>query len=83
MDAFNGVDFDYRRVLAEMNTSYGGVPGMSDAEIMSSGHTKQDVNVGLPPSCDPPGPNNPPKQLVWIVSLISSYSSHVFRTTMS
>lgn len=24
----------------------------------------------LPPSCDPPGPGNPAKQLVWIVSVL-------------
>ncbi|KAL9602861.1 MAG: hypothetical protein Q9219_001556 [cf. Caloplaca sp. 3 TL-2023] len=27
----------------------------------------QDPKLQLPASCDPPGPNNPPEQLVWIV----------------
>lgn len=29
----------------------------------------QSSKLQLPASCDPPGPSNPPKQLVWIVSL--------------
>lgn len=28
----------------------------------------KDSRLQLPMSCDPPGPSNPPKQLVWIVS---------------
>ncbi|KAL8916972.1 MAG: hypothetical protein Q9208_008227 [Pyrenodesmia sp. 3 TL-2023] len=27
----------------------------------------QDTKLQLPASCDPPGPNNPPEQLVWVV----------------
>ena len=45
-------------------------------DIGNPAHTKQDVNVGLPMSCDPPGPNNPVKQLVWIVSEDSRCSRH-------
>lgn len=28
------------------------------------------TKLQLPLSCDPPGPNNPPKQLIWIVSAL-------------
>lgn len=45
-------------------------------DIDNPAHTKQDVNVGLPMSCDPPGPNNPVRQLVWIVSK-SLTQSHI------
>ena len=72
MDAFEGDDGEYRRVLAEMDiSSYDGVPGAPDPDtdmLPEHLHTKQDVRVDLPASCDPPGPANPPKQLVWIVS---------------
>lgn len=44
-------------------------------DVDNPAHTKQDVNVGLPMSCDPPGPNNPVRQLVWIVSVVSSLLS--------
>lgn len=46
-------------------------------DIDSPAHIKQDVNVGLPMSCDPPGPNNPVTRLVWIVSVVSRFSCHV------
>lgn len=71
MDAFNGEDVDYQRVLREIDMSgYNGVPGAPDPEKIAPEHlhTKQDVRVELPSSCDPPGPANPPKELVWIVS---------------
>ena len=56
-----------------------GIDGVEDGRrgdqellgIDNRAHIKQDVNVGLPMSCDPPGPNNPVKQLVWIVSDVS------------
>lgn len=51
-----------------------GVGGSEELpDIDNPAHTKQDVNVGLPMSCDPPGPNNPVRQLVWIVSGVSWY----------
>ncbi len=40
-----------------------------EAENMSSPREAgKATKLHLPMSCDPPGPNNPPKQLVWIVS---------------
>lgn len=57
-----------------------------DAELPDvdyAAHTKQDVNVGLPMSCDPPGPNNPVRQLVWIVSVVSSLLSRFNANTGS
>lgn len=83
LDGFNSTEAEYHRLRAEatanhVNASYDGVPGTSElSDIDNPNHTKQDVNVGLPASCDPPGPNNPPKQLVWVVSfpfLMSSFS---------
>ncbi len=66
MDAFNGVEPEYLGVIAGMNdNSYDGVSGAPDSDFVA--YTKQVVEVGLPASCDPPGPNNPPKHLVWVV----------------
>jgi hypothetical protein len=44
-----------------------------DNTTMSSDSSKP-LKLQLPVSCDPPGPSNPPKQLVWIVSA-HGYSS--------
>lgn len=30
---------------------------------------RPDTKLQLPASCDPPGPQNPPEQLVWVVCL--------------
>lgn len=45
-----------------------GQDGGQDAGGLSP-ESAQKAKLQLPMSCDPPGPNNPPKQLVWIVSL--------------
>lgn len=71
MDAFNGVGLDYERVVADLNAnaqSSGVDADQNTTPGSCTSRAKQDVKVGLPLSCDPPGPNNPPKQLVWIVS---------------
>lgn len=38
--------------------------------ILSPGNAAKDSKLHLPPSTDPPGPQNPPKQLVWVVSFV-------------
>jgi hypothetical protein len=47
----------------------GGYSGFDENDdlIMSSDSSKSS-KLQLPMSCDPPGPGNPAKQLVWIVS---------------
>jgi len=47
-----------------------------DGDTMSSPENSKG-KLQLPLSCDPPGPSNPPKQLVWIVStlLIKAFSA--------
>jgi hypothetical protein len=37
---------------------------------LSPSSAARDPRVQLPSTTDPPGPNNPPKQLVWLVSII-------------
>jgi hypothetical protein len=37
----------------------------------------------LPLSCDPPGPDNPPKQLVWIVSRENFFDSDILYHKLS
>lgn len=81
IDGFNGTEAEYHRLRGEALASNASVtnpePPQHDGlkrdgespDIASLKNFKQDVNVELPASCDPPGPNNPPKQLVWIVSL--------------
>ena len=79
IDGFNGTEAEYHRLRAEavasqtqptsINTSDGVLEDEELPEIDNPKNFKQDVNVGLPASCDPPGPNNPPRQLVWIVSV--------------
>src|SRR5438270_745908 len=43
------------------------IPEDEPVESMSP-HSAKDNKLQLPMSCDPPGPTNPPKRLVWIVS---------------
>lgn len=42
--------------------------GTQNGDTMSPDSIK--TKLQLPMSCDPPGPGNPPKQLVWIVSYL-------------
>jgi len=41
--------------------------GGEEADTMQAASGSKTTKLQLPLSCDPPGPNNPPKQLVWIV----------------
>ena len=80
VSGFNGTEAEYHRLRAEavasQTQSANANPKANDVvpkdeellDIDNPKNFKQDVNVGLPASCDPPGPNNPPRQLVWIVS---------------
>lgn len=43
---------------------------------MPSPESKPPSKLQLPMSCDPPGPGNPAKQLVWIVGPICHTSSY-------
>jgi hypothetical protein len=47
----------------------------NNGEAMSPDSTKSKLQ--LPLSCDPPGPANPAKQLVWIVSRLFVFSARV------
>lgn len=38
---------------------------------LSPSSAARDLRVQLPTTTDPPGPNNPPKQLVWLVRTLS------------
>jgi hypothetical protein len=48
---------------------YSGFEQQNGEVAMSPADSKQS-KLQLPVSCDPPGPGNPVKQLVWIVSLL-------------
>jgi len=37
------------------------------ANALSPASAAREPKLQLPPTTDPPGPNNPPKQLVWLV----------------
>lgn len=68
MDAFKVEDLGYHGVATNVapNGSDGGAK--QPEQNTSPGRARSESKVELPSSCDPPGPNNPPKQLVWIVS---------------
>jgi hypothetical protein len=53
-----------------------------DNATMSSDSSKP-LKLQLPVSCDPPGPSNPPKQLVWIVSFQRRFFRGPFLQTFS
>ena len=85
LEDFAGTEAEYYRLQAEaivndsstldaVRSSHDGPRAGDDAlpDIDDVNHKKRDVEVGLPASCDPPGPNNPVKQLVWIVSAFSA-----------
>ncbi|KFY71387.1 hypothetical protein V499_08399 [Pseudogymnoascus sp. VKM F-103] len=66
MDAFKAEDLGYHGVAGDV------APNGTDGSAKQPEHTspdraRQELKVELPSSCDPPGPNNPPKQLVWII----------------
>ena len=50
--------------MAEVEESRDGRNSVNE----DNGMSYKDNKLQLPMSCDPPGPNNPPKRLVWIVS---------------
>lgn len=67
MDAFKAEDLGYHGVAGDVAPN--GTDGSANQpEHTSPDRARQELKVELPSSCDPPGPNNPPKQLVWIVS---------------
>lgn len=67
MDAFKIEDPGYHGVDSDAAAS--GSDGAKQTEHNASpGRARHEVKVELPASCDPPGPNNAPKRLVWIVS---------------
>lgn len=45
--------------------------GKDVSEVLSPEFAARDPMLHLPISTDPPGPQNPPKQLVWVVSFPS------------
>ncbi|KFY02352.1 hypothetical protein V490_00543 [Pseudogymnoascus sp. VKM F-3557] len=67
MDAFKVEDLGYHGVATDAppNGSDGGAK--QPEQTTSPGRARHELKVELPSSCDPPGPNNPPKQLVWII----------------
>lgn len=67
MNAFKVEDIDYHGMTADVAAN-GSDGGRRAEQASSPGRVKHELKVELPSSCDPPGPNNPPKQLVWIVS---------------
>ena len=42
--------------------------GSEASNALSPSSASRSAKLQLPMSCDPPGPQNPPKQLVWVVS---------------
>ena len=53
-------------------------PQLQNGDVaMPSPDSKPPSKLQLPMSCDPPGPGNPAKQLVWIVSPPSATQSFV------
>ncbi|KFY36252.1 hypothetical protein V494_05180 [Pseudogymnoascus sp. VKM F-4513 (FW-928)] len=67
MDAFKVEDLGFNGV-AENVALPGSDGGAQQPDLNASpGRARHELKVELPSSCDPPGPNNPPKQLVWII----------------
>lgn len=82
MDAFKVEDLGYHAVAADAAPN--GSDGAKQHEQNTSpGRARHELKVELPSSCDPPGPSNPPKQLVWIVSSISFFFSKLWRSAVS
>ncbi|KFZ23409.1 hypothetical protein V502_02099 [Pseudogymnoascus sp. VKM F-4520 (FW-2644)] len=67
MDAFKVEDSGYHGVAAEVAPSGSDGGAKQPEQNTSPGRARHESKVELPSSCDPPGPNNPPKQLVWII----------------
>jgi hypothetical protein len=67
MDAFKAEDSGHHVVATDVAPN-GTDGGAKQPDHTSPGRARQELKVELPSSCEPPGPNNPPKQLVWIVS---------------
>lgn len=63
MDLFQDVS-----TPVEQNNLDNGTGSAGDA-VVSPDSSKSKLQLQLPVSCDPPGPGNPAKQMVWIVSL--------------
>lgn len=42
--------------------------GKDDSQVFSPNSAANDPKLHLPASTDPPRPQNPPRQLVWLVS---------------
>jgi hypothetical protein len=82
MNAFKVEDLGYHGVAADV-TANGSDGGKRTEQNMSPGRARHELKVELPSSCDPPGPNNPPKQLVWIVSQQFSFLKRVWRWAAS
>jgi len=53
----------------ETSQQNGGIKAAKEEDTMSPGSASDDNRpaIHLPLSVDPPGPNNPPRQLVWVV----------------
>ncbi|KFY17705.1 hypothetical protein V492_00451 [Pseudogymnoascus sp. VKM F-4246] len=67
MDAFKVEDLGFNGV-AENVALPGSEVGAKQPDLNASpGRARHELKVELPSSCDPPGLNNPPKQLVWII----------------
>jgi hypothetical protein len=49
----------------------------------SSSSGKKTQKPSLPASCDPPGPGNPPQQMVWVVSRPGTHVTSVFGVEIS
>jgi hypothetical protein len=49
--------------------------GKDVSEVLSPESAASDPKLRLPSTTDPPGPQNPPKQLVWVVSFPRSCRS--------
>src|SRR5690349_9561192 len=67
----DGREMDIQDGLGNHEQAYG-TDAMSPAGSVSN---NKSTKLQLPLSCDPPGPTNPAKQLVWIVSSI--FFSHI------
>lgn len=67
MDLFQD-DIDIGNLLDQQQNLSNGDP-IANANVAMSPADSGKLKLQLPLSCDPPGPGNPAKQMVWIVSV--------------